>query len=185
MDRIIFKKASFNEKDIIFSWLEEPHVKEFWDSSDAHKKDILNFMAGRLEPSSYCDGKFVYWIAFQGKDPFAFLMTIQTTAQDPIDAIKVDYISKTGHTYGIDYMIGNPAYVGKGYGALTLTRFIDFFRSNVDPKADTFLIDPEASNPRAKHVYEKAGFQHVGDFTMEEMGASGNGKKHHLLVKKF
>ncbi|HJK86148.1 MAG TPA: DUF1016 N-terminal domain-containing protein [Candidatus Megaira endosymbiont of Nemacystus decipiens] len=41
----------------------------------------------------------------------------------------------------------------------------DFFRESFD-KADTFMIDPAADNPRAKRVYEKAGFKQVADFIM-------------------
>ncbi|MEN8236108.1 MAG: GNAT family N-acetyltransferase [Pseudomonadota bacterium] len=43
------------------------------------------------------------------------------------------------------------------------------------------MIDPDISNPRAKHVYEKAGFVHVGDFVMGGSGCFA-GCKTHLLV---
>lgn len=46
------------------------------------------------------------------------------------------------------------------------------------------MIDPAADNPRAKRVYEKAGFKHVADFVMGG-DCSGSGKPHHLLIKKF
>jgi RimJ/RimL family protein N-acetyltransferase len=81
-------------------------------------------------------------------------------------------------------MISHPQFLGKGYGSLTLSQFIDYFRQSVDPKADTFFIDPTSDNPKAKHVYIKAGFKHVCDFLMEG-DVSGSGKKHHLLIKKF
>ncbi len=81
-------------------------------------------------------------------------------------------------------MIGEKAYFGKGYGAKILSEFVDFFMKEVDPKADTFLIDPACDNPRAKHVYMKAGFEHITDFVMAG-DASGAGKPHHLLIKRF
>lgn len=84
----------------------------------------------------------------------------------------------------LDYMIGNTEYIGQGYGAKTLIEFVDFFRDEFDKKADTFLIDPASDNPRAKRVYEKAGFKHIADFVMGG-DCSGTGKPHHLLVKKF
>lgn len=180
-----FRPAHLRDKNTLFSWLQEPHVTEFWDSSQAHKDDILNFMRGRITPSDYCDGNFVYYIAEDKGVPYALMMIIPTTHDDPIDAIKKEYLSNTGATYGIDYMIGNSDFIGKGYGANTLMHFIDFYRANIDQTADTFLIDPAANNPRAKHVYEKAGFTHVADFVMEEPGASGAGEAHHLLVKRF
>ncbi|WP_083837057.1 hypothetical protein [Rickettsia montanensis] len=38
---IHFEKANLTHKEIIFNWLEEPHIKEFWDNSQEHKNDIL------------------------------------------------------------------------------------------------------------------------------------------------
>jgi RimJ/RimL family protein N-acetyltransferase len=184
MTTITFDKATLADKDTLFSWLATPHVQEFWDTTQAHKDDLINFMQGRKTPSSYCNGQYVYWIAQTNGEPFAMLMTIQTTVHDPIDEIKLQYLSQTGHTYGIDYLIGHTKYLGQGYGAQTLIAFMAYFREHVDTKTDTFLIDPASDNPKAKHVYQKAGFEHVSDFIMSGT-SSGSGKPHHLLVKHF
>ncbi|MGE3919994.1 MAG: GNAT family N-acetyltransferase [Gammaproteobacteria bacterium] len=111
-------------------------------------------------------------------------MTIQETHNENIGQEKLKRLSKTGHTYGLDYMIGNLTFFGKGYGSQTLSDFIDYFRELVAPKADTFLIDPASDAPKAKHVYMKAGFKHESDFMMEG-DVSGAGKIHHLLLRKF
>lgn len=181
---INFEKANVSHVDIILGWLSEPFVQEFWDNTQGHKDDILNFVNGRKEPSNYCDGKYLYWIASCNGHPFAMLMTIQETAEDHIDDIKLSHLSKTGNTYGIDYMIGDKDYFGKGYGAKTLSEFLDFFRREFDGSADTFIIDPASDNHRAKHVYMKAGFEHIADFVMDGY-CSGAGKSHHLLIKRF
>lgn len=182
--RIRFEKVTAEYLDIVFGWLAQDFVAEFWDNTQAHKDDITNFVQGRKTPSAYANGKYVYWIAKSDKEPFAMLMTIQETHVDNISREKLDRLSKTGNTYGIDYMIGNINFFGKGYGVRTLTEFMDFFRENVDPNADTFLIDPDCDNLRAKHVYMKAGFEHVCDFMMEG-DCSGAGKLHHLLIKNY
>lgn len=181
---IQFEKANTHHINTIFSWLAESHVQAFWDNTQAHKDDILNFVSGRTEPSPYAEGRYVYWIASDDGHPFAMLMTIQEAPEDHIDDIKLKHLSKTGHSYGIEYMIGDQAYVDKGYGAKTLSEFLIFFRKEFDPKADTFLIDPASDNPRAKHVYMKAGFEYVGDFIMSG-DVSGAGKLHHLLIKRY
>jgi predicted acetyltransferase/RimJ/RimL family protein N-acetyltransferase len=181
---IHFAKVTVDHLDTIFSWLTEPHIMEFWDHSREHKDDILNFVQGRKTPSAYAGGEYVYWTAFLEHEPFGMLMTIRETYASPINEEKLDRLSKTGHTYRLDYMIGSLKFFGKRYGAKTLSEFIDFFQKEVDLKADTFLIDPEQNNPRAKHIYMKAGFDHMCDFIMEG-DVSGGGKIHHLLVKKF
>lgn len=182
--KIKFEKVTGAHLDTIFNWLTEPHIMEFWDNTQAHKDDIVNFVQGRTIPSSYAGGGYVYWIAYLEDEPFAMLMTIQETHKEDIGEEKLKRLSKTGHTYGLDYMIGNSKFFGKGYGSQTLSDFIDFFRESIDPKADTFLIDPDSANLRAKHVYMKAGFKHVCDFMMEG-DVSGAGKVHHLLLRKF
>lgn len=184
MRKITFRKVTLEDKETIFGWLSEAHVQEFWDNSQEHKDDIINFMEGRKTPSNYCDGKYHYWIAEADYTPFAMLMTINETREDNIGQLKLANLSTTGNTYGLDYMIGNSYYVGKGYGAKTLIEFLHFFSQKIDNQADTFLIDPDASNPRAKHVYLNAGFKHIGDFVMEAE-CSGMGKLHHLLIKKL
>jgi RimJ/RimL family protein N-acetyltransferase len=182
--KICFEKVAHEHINIIFTWLGEPFVMEFWDNTQAHKDDIINFVEGRKKPSYYAEGNYVYWIAKAGNEPFAMLMSIQDTDEDDIAAVKWERLSKTGNTWSIDYMIGHSDYHGKGYGARTLSEFIDFFRARVDPRADTFFIDPAVDNLRAKHVYMKAGFEHVTDFIMEG-DYSGSGKRHHLLVRDF
>jgi RimJ/RimL family protein N-acetyltransferase len=111
-------------------------------------------------------------------------MCIRETQGSPINEIKLQNLSKTGNSYSLDFMIGNRNYFGKGLGTITLVRFMDFFRTMIDEKADLFIIDPAQSNPRAKYVYMKAGFEHVGDFIMEGPVSSA-GEPCHLLVKRF
>lgn len=55
----------------------------------------------------------------------------------------------------------------------------------IDPHADTFFIDPDDNNPRAQHVYEKAGFKLVGKFIAEKAFWDFTGDKTHLMVKKM
>lgn len=181
---ITFTKLELKHVDTILHWLIEPHIIEFWDNTQAHKDDIINFACRRKIPSSYADGMYKYFVASFEHEPFAMFMIIQEIHKEDIGWEKLERLSKTGNTYSLDYMIGNINFLGCGYGANTLVRFIEYFRSYIDLKADTFLIDPVSSNPRAKHVYMKAGFEHVCDFIMEGC-VSGAGKLHNLLVKKF
>lgn len=180
---IRFEKVGIPHQKIIFEWLEEPHIKEFWDNSQDHKNDILNFIKGRKEPSPYFHGRYVYWIGLTIEKPYSLIMTIQEKPGENRPQIKHDHLSKTGTTYSIDFMIGEKTYLGKGLGAQTLESFISFFQKNIDADADTFFIDPDLTNPRAKHVYEKAGFDYIGDFIMDDDSVFA-GHKTHFLVKK-
>ena len=165
MPSIHFEKAALVHKDHIFSWLDAPHVKEFWDNSPEHREDILIFMKGRSEPSPYYEGIFDYWVGFLDEDPYCLLMTSEILVDDSdLSDLWREHLSQTGKTISIDFTIGNEAYVGKGLASPALEAFTTFIQDKVDATVDTFMIDPHQNNPRAKHVYEKAGFQSVGEF---------------------
>lgn len=182
---IKFEKITQQHQDLIFEWLSEPHMQEFWDNSQEHKDDIINFINGRVEPSKYFDGIFTYWIGSVDDQPFCFLLTAEVVPNDETPSIWNAHLSKTRKTYSIDFGIGNKDFLGKGLASLTLKTFTDFFRSDVDSKADTFFIDPDTNNPRAKHVYEKAGFKLVGDFKSEKSYWEFTGEKTYLMVKQY
>ncbi|MCE2730696.1 MAG: hypothetical protein LW599_01220 [Rickettsiaceae bacterium] len=55
---IHFEKAALKHIDIIFSWFQEKHIQEFWDNSQNHKDDILNFIYEK--PQKYFAGTTKY-----------------------------------------------------------------------------------------------------------------------------
>ncbi len=162
---INLQKAKTAYKQDVFRWLDEPHIKEFWDNSQNHRDDISIFMDGRKEPSSYFEGIFDYWIGLVNNEPFCLVMTSEILAsQTDLSELWRDNLSKNGKTFSLDFMIGNPKFFGKRIALPTLEAFTKFIPKEVDPTIETFFIDPEESNTRAKHVYEKVGFQCVSDF---------------------
>lgn len=158
---IHFQKATLAHENIIFDWLAESHIQEFWDNIREHKDDILNFIYHRLQ--TYFAGTTQYWIGYIGNEPYAFILSdILEKEQDDLTDTHLKYMSQMGHTISLDFGIGSVKYLGQGLGANTLIEFMKFYRNNVAPKADTFFIDPDENNPRAVHVYSKAGFAKVG-----------------------
>lgn len=193
MTKITFEKATFAHKGTIFSWLDEPHVMEFWDNSPEHRLDIINFMEGRLTRSPYMgnrksqvNGIFDYWVGSINNAPFALIMTSEITIDDceQENLPYGPYLSTTGKSFGIDFMIGNTTHLGKGLAAPTLEAFIAYFQRKIEPMADTFIIDPNDDNPRAQHVYVKAGFKLVGEAATSESSYFQR-KRIHIMVKKM
>lgn len=179
--KITFEKASLSHQEIIFSWLSEPHMMEFWDNTQDHKDDILNFINGRKQHYFY--GTTKYWIGSIDNQPHAFILTdeIKRSEEDLSDLLK-ENLSKTGNTIFLDFGIGNKNFLGKGLAAPTLKSFIEFYLNDVDHKADTYFIDPDENNPRAIHVYQQAGFKIVGK---EEPATKGGfiGQRSFLMVQ--
>ncbi len=180
---ITFEKASTKHRENVFKWLDAPHVKEFWDNSQSHKDDILIFMNGRKEPSPYFDGICHYWIGLINNDPYCLVVTTEVLpTETSLSDLWRSNLSKKGRTFTIDFMIGNQKYFSKGLAVPTLEAFTSFIQTKINPSIDTFFIDPEERNKRAKHVYEKAGFHCVGDFYRDWHDEKN--VRHFFMVKK-
>jgi RimJ/RimL family protein N-acetyltransferase len=177
-NRIHFAKATHSHKDIIFAWLDEPHVREFWDNSQGHRDDILSF----LDASNY-KGIFTYWIGFSESTPYCLLMTSTVTPEDHLPEVWKNHLSKTEKTFSIDFTIGNKTFLGKKLAAPTLRAFTSFVQEDVNQAVDLFMIDLAETNPRAKHVYEHAGFETVAEFVRDD--GFFKDMKHFLMVKKL
>jgi RimJ/RimL family protein N-acetyltransferase len=147
-------------RDIVLTWLEADHVKEFY-YGDGLQNTLDNI-------DLYCQGinnngdySFDRWVAFIEDKPFGFLMT--STIEGPYD-LHDDYNKWYMHgkrIFTLDLLIGSQEFLGKGLAH----RMIQEFILNKFPNADFFLIDPENTNLKAIHVYEKAGFKKVGEFS--------------------
>lgn len=169
--KLTFKKAILGQRDLIFSWLKKSHVQEFWDNSQEHKNNVLAYLAGSKN-------LFDYWIGYVDAQPYALIMTSDIV---PIELENSHYALKLGKSLSIDIMIGDENYLGKGLGAPTLIAFMDFIRTHIDSSVEIFTIDPAQNNPKAVHVYEKAGFFTLCEIT--NAWGAGEYKKHFLMIK--
>ena len=165
--KITFKKAVKEHKAIIKEWWHKPHVKEFWDNSASMWQNIENYLDNDIKDI------FDYWLVLDGNVPYALIMTSIIDEDAPLQY--QPYRDKDGITFSIDFMIGNEDYLGKGFGAITLQKFMQYCPGNVT----IFLIDPSVNNKKAVRVYQKAGFIEVDRFTPDS--GSFKGIEHILM----
>ncbi len=178
---ISFDKAALQYKDRIFSWLDKPYVQAFWDNSDLYRVDLDVFMNGRKIPSPYFDGIFDYWVGTKNEEPFCLMMSNQVLPNDDVPDLWKTHLSRTGNTVSLDFMIGEEAFLGKGYAPVAINAFITFYLSNIDAKTDLFLIDPDKDNKKALRAYENAGFVKAGAFLA--MTQAYKGQETILMIK--
>jgi RimJ/RimL family protein N-acetyltransferase len=164
MTKMNFRQVDPKDLLIIKNWLDEPHVQEFWDNSQEHKDDIAIFANGRKQSSLYYDGIFTYWLALMDLIPYALIMTSKIEKTDDVNESWLPFIPEKTEACSLDFMIGNTDFLGKGYGSSTLQAFTHMLFEKSQKKIHTFIIDPNVNNPRAAHVYEKAGFKKQGIF---------------------
>lgn len=146
-----FKLVEKAHRSLVHTWLLQPHVAEWFYGQGLENtlKHLDEFLAG----SSYAQ----YWLAFEEEHPFAFLITSQV--DKPHDEL-APWCRPEGEAITLDMLIGDPSYLGRGYAVPVIHQFL----LSQFPDVDEVLIDPEASNVKAIHVYQKAGFNKLGEF---------------------
>lgn len=133
-----FAPAESSQRNLLHQWFEQKHIKEWM-----HGVGLQSTLNG-LEKFFQRETATTYWIGYDKNIPFAFLIT----SPEGNDAIT------------LDVFICDPNYLGKGI-AVTMIR--DFLIGQF-PNVKRILIDPEATNKRAIHVYQKVGFKIIGEF---------------------
>nr|WP_264769406.1 GNAT family N-acetyltransferase [Coxiella burnetii] len=154
-----FTQVTKKYKETILNWFKEKHVNEFF-----YGEGLQNTLRNL---DLYCRGidnngrySFDHWIAFYDEIPFSFIMTSPVIGPyDPADNYNKWY-EENRKKITLDLLIGPKEFLSKGLAHLMIQQFILTQYAN----ADFFIIDPEKSNSKAIHVYEKVGFKKVDEF---------------------
>lgn len=133
-----FAPAKPSQISLLNQWFEQKHIKEWM-----HGVGLQNTLNG-LETFFQGRSTTTYWVSYDKDIPFAFLIT----SPEGKDAIT------------LDLFICDLDYLGKGIAAPMIREFLI---TNF-PNVKKILIDPEATNKRAIHVYQKVGFKIIGEF---------------------
>lgn len=133
-----FNHAKPSQRALLHQWFQQAHIKEWM-----HGVGLQNTLNG-LEKFFGGKSDTTYWIGYDKDTPFAFLIT----SPEGEDATT------------LDVFICDVNYLGKGISVPMIRKFlIDHFSH-----MKRVLIDPEATNSRAIHVYKKVGFKIIGEF---------------------
>lgn len=133
-----FKPAQLSQRLLIHNWITQDHIKE-WLHGDGLRntiEDLDKFFKGTSWGG--------HWIAYDNDIPFAYLLT----SEDREDTIT------------LDLFICDLNYLGKGIAVPMIREFL----ISQFPNVIRVLIDPEATNKRAIHVYQKVGFKIIKEF---------------------
>lgn len=133
-----FEPAKSSQKALVHGWLAQSYIKEW-----IHGVGLQNTLNG-LEKFFQGQSSTTYWIGYDKGIPFAFLIT----SPEGSDATT------------LDVFICDLNYLGKGIAVQMIQEFL----INQFPNVKRVLIDPEATNKRAIHVYQKVGFKVIGEF---------------------
>ena len=146
-----FKPVEKSQRSLVHRWLTLPHVAEWFYGKGL--KNTLNHLDAFFEGLSLSH----YWLAYDQEIPFAFLIT--SSVNKPDDELTRWCVAK-GPAITLDMLIGDLRYLGQGIAHNVIRQFLE----SQFPHVEEVLIDPEKTNQRAIHVYQKAGFARVDTF---------------------
>jgi aminoglycoside 6'-N-acetyltransferase len=140
-----FKLLQKSDLLILFDWLGLPHVAEWWRESRDYKIFYAKYSKKIIDPTI---GQF---LIYYKTEPIGFISWYEA-AYCPIGTE-----SFPEPTCGIDLFIADTNYIGKGYGQKIIKQFIKEIIMPMNPKK--IITDPEITNMRSIHVFEKVGFK--------------------------
>lgn len=150
----LLTKGSKARHSLLLKWLAQDHIHE-WLHGDG-LKNTLEDIENSLKGNALCQ----HWIALMDGKPFGYLITYEIKKTHADDYELARWCQKEGRSITLDLFIGNKEFIGKGLSVPMIQELLINHFSDVAE----ILIDPEASNVRAIHVYKKAGFKIIGEF---------------------
>jgi aminoglycoside 6'-N-acetyltransferase len=136
-----FRPMSADDLPTISSWLEMPHVSEWWHDP-AEQFDLVSGDLAHPDMAQYI-------VAADGQE-FAYLQCYNLSAWNS------GFGPQPEGSRGLDQFIGEAGMVGHGHGSAFVRAFADRLLASGTPRVVT---DPDPANARAIQAYEKAGFR--------------------------
>lgn len=152
-----FTTLQLSHFPLLVSWLNEPHVAQWWGEGKTWNLDTVT--------EKYSSNVAGYTLHMGTKKPIhSFIMCADSKPIGYIQYYAVADFPHENHTElpdiknaaGIDLYIGDPDYIGRGFGPIIISQFL---QEKIWPHFDACLADPHASNSGAIKAFTKAGFK--------------------------
>jgi RimJ/RimL family protein N-acetyltransferase len=146
---VTFSPLAESDFNFIESWLQEPHVQKTWGNEkweESYEKYLFRISSDSVKQ---------------------FIIQIDT---EPVGYIQYYWASKVGdgwwegfdeNTVGFDLYIGNPNYLGKGYGKIIVNAFLRLLFQ--DSKICRIIADPSPQNEKIINLLKNVGFVSSGE----------------------
>lgn len=152
-----FRPMTRDDLGQLQTWLEQPHVAEWWgDPPDA--SETIAAVEAKYLPRIEGDHHVSPWIMEVDGQPVGFIQWYRVI-DDP------EYfpgLAVPPETTAIDLAIGDPDLLGQGYGRRLLLEFVHHVLRREAPDTRQVWIDPDVRNDRARRAYRGAGFHDTG-----------------------
>ncbi|WP_136604553.1 GNAT family N-acetyltransferase [Paenibacillus dokdonensis] len=152
---IIFRQGelavrSLTEEDaaLLLKWLSDPRVLEFYGGRDRPYDMQLVIEHFYREDSDSVRNIVVYQDV-----PIGYIQYYEIGAEE---RVLYGYEEPRERIFGMDQFIGEPGCWNRGIGTALIQAMVSYLHEEM--QAERIVMDPQAWNHRAIHVYEKCGF---------------------------
>ena len=153
---ITFQPLTQESLPLLFMWFCNPHVSEFWP-----EPKTWNEFEEKWKKKFATDFRF---IAYLDGIPFGYIHYYHVSEET---RKKYEQLHIPASAVGIDLLIGDPSYLGKGYGKKLIEEFIEFIKQQ-EPQCKAIIIDPASNNVRAIACYKRVGFEYTSSETVDD-----------------
>jgi RimJ/RimL family protein N-acetyltransferase len=142
------------EEDLpsVDGWLRQPHVARWWTPDTTAEAELAQYRL-RIGPDALTDT--IMLIVLQDGRPIGWCQWYRW-ADYPVEETAMSALDGEA---GMDYAIGEPAWVGRGTGTELIAVLVTEIRRQ-HPGAGV-LVGPDAANIASRRVLEKNGFELV------------------------
>ena len=151
---ISFRALETKDFPLWHNWLNQPHMREFFQTTPISLDEVERKYAPRTKPG--CPTRCL--LAVLDDTPVGYRQSYKNASYP-------NYAAEIEVTDGIsiDYCIGNPAYLGRGIGADMLRAFLDTQAFHLFHQETKCYICHEIANEKALRCVTSAGFTLLRD----------------------
>ncbi len=149
-----FTFKPMQEKDLrmLFDWCQQSHISKWWQAPTDYEKFLEKYHPDKAAVN------FVHpFIIHLDDKPIGYIQYYECDKAD--DGWWAKQGVQPAGSLGMDIVIGETEYIGKGYGSVIVKKFVKQLFEKTDAKK--IIIDPDPRNIAAIKCYEKVGFKKV------------------------
>lgn len=149
-EKITFKHLSFSDIPLVHRWFNMPHVQAFYSLRSWSENEVFN----KLKPYITGENPVFGFIISLDDLPIGYVQYYRLADFPWPEQALFDEVIR--HAAGIDLFIGDPDYLGKGYGTRILNQILTQL---IWPQFDYCIVDPDIRNNAMIRCSEKLGFK--------------------------
>ena len=147
--RIVLRAMTRGDLPILARWLREEHVRRWWgNDGDPGNEAVLSRYGPRVDGTTPTR----MWVVDVNGHSIGFVQDYRIR-----DYPDVALLTPDPDAIGLDYVIGEPAWVGRGLGARILWTWMLGARHRF-PDASAYFAAPDHGNAASLRILDKAGF---------------------------